>query len=331
MIGWQWKRASKGGPAFVLINRGALGSLKVTERFPLTPEGWASAWRSYVKENPDAADKCRARLKEREREQRELDQRSRPTSEMAVLDSRSLACLRQVGLLGGYAPDSAIAIGERYDARFLEDRLGIFPCHHWEPLAELPYSEVEDVEIGGPGLVRSGGGFIGGGFGAVGALEGMTIAAVLNALTARTSITTIARVQATSCELFLLFTSQHRSSSASSCPAGLTQSAPQEPVLSRAARHKVRRRGLRPRPCCGQACSAARNLTGSKRRSCSGPFRLTAPRAESGSSGAAPDVQRPGRTLPTAIDAPQLAAASGSLAPASAPTLHLRICLIPRA
>jgi len=59
-------------------------------------------------------------------------------------------------------------------------------------------------EIGGPGLVRSGGGFSGGGFGLGGAIEGMAIAAVLNAMTTRTSITTIMRIQGTGCELFLL-------------------------------------------------------------------------------------------------------------------------------
>ena len=73
-------------------------------------------------------------------------------------------------------------------------------------LAEVPYSEVEAVEIGAPGLVKSGGGFIGGGFEAVGAVEGMAIAAVLNGLTTRTSIKTVVRVQGTGCELFLLYT-----------------------------------------------------------------------------------------------------------------------------
>lgn len=109
-----------------------------------------------------------------------------------------------MALLGGYAPDASIVIGESYDLRVLEDRLAIFPVGSWEARAELPYSEIEDVEIGGPGLVRSGGGFMGGGFGAVGALEGMAVASVLNALTTRTSITTIIRIQGRNCELFLL-------------------------------------------------------------------------------------------------------------------------------
>lgn len=63
------------------------------------------------------------------------------------------------------------------------------------------------MEIGGHGLVKRGGGFVGGGFGVPGAIEGMAIAAVLNGLTARTSIKTVVRIQGTGCELFLLHTS----------------------------------------------------------------------------------------------------------------------------
>jgi len=203
-VGWQFQPSRRGGPVFVVMRRGAVGFPKVLERFPLTEDGWASAWRALVRENPDAAEKIQVRLREREREHRELDRRLGTIPEIAELDARSLACLRQVALLGGYAPEAAIVIGEFYDARFLEDRLAVFPAHSWEARAEVPYSEVEDIEIGGPGLVKSGGGFIGGGFGAVGALEGMAVASVLNALTTRTSITTIVRVQGTSCELFLL-------------------------------------------------------------------------------------------------------------------------------
>jgi hypothetical protein len=70
----------------------------------------------------------------------------------------------------------------------------------------MAYTAIEDVEIGGPGLVKSGGGFIGGGLGAAGALEGMAVAAVLNALTTKTKITTVIRVRAAACELFLLWT-----------------------------------------------------------------------------------------------------------------------------
>jgi hypothetical protein len=205
-IGWQFRPERRGGSVFVLMGRGALGVQKTLERFPLTEVGWAKVWQALTQADPAAAGKIWVRLQEREREHRELDQRYGVSPEMAELDSRSIACLRRVRLLGGYAPDTGLVIGEPYDARFLEDRLAIFPPYSGEALAQVWYSEVEDIEIGGPGLVKSGGGFIGGGFGAAGALEGMAIASVLNALTTRTSITTIVRIQGKSCELFLLHT-----------------------------------------------------------------------------------------------------------------------------
>jgi hypothetical protein len=181
-----------------------MGNYKILERFPLTPEGWAQAWDALVKLDANSAQKARLELAERQRRDAELGY-TKP-AELAELDDRTLVRLPQVALLGGYAPDVPIAIGEQYDARFLEDRLALYRSADWNILAELPYGQIEDVEIGGPGLVKSGGGFIGGGFGAVGALEGMAVAAVLNALTTRTTITTILRVQASTCELFLLWT-----------------------------------------------------------------------------------------------------------------------------
>ena len=69
----------------------------------------------------------------------------------------------------------------------------------------VPYSEIEDIEIGGPGIVRTGAGFVGGGFGATGAIEGIGIASILNGLASRTSIETILRIQGTGFEIFLFY------------------------------------------------------------------------------------------------------------------------------
>jgi Short C-terminal domain len=202
-IGWQFRPRANGGPAFVIIRRSGLGSLKVVENFPLTEDGWASAWQSLVTQNPGAAPKVLERLKAREADAARLSPVSREVTE---LDAHSLASLSDVAYLGGYVPGSAIFAGQQYDVRFLQDRLLVTVCRRADVLAEVLYSEVEDVEIGGPGLVKTGGGFVGGGFGAKGAIEGMAIAAVLNGLTTRTSITTIVRIQGTGCELFLLHT-----------------------------------------------------------------------------------------------------------------------------
>ncbi len=48
MIGWQEFPADKGGPSFVLLSRAWTGILKVTDRFPLNPDGWTAAWRALA-------------------------------------------------------------------------------------------------------------------------------------------------------------------------------------------------------------------------------------------------------------------------------------------
>lgn len=205
-IGWRYRQERRGGAEFLLMGRGGLGAYKVLQQFPLTEAGWTQAWQALAREDPESAARVRTVLADKARDRRAREQRVLAQPELAALDARSIGRLPDVALLGGYGPTTAIAIGERYDARFLDDRLCLYQPRSWEPLFQVPYGQVEHVEIGGPGLVKTGGRFVGGGFGARGALEGMAIAAVLNSLTTRTSITTIVRVQAASSELFLLDT-----------------------------------------------------------------------------------------------------------------------------
>lgn len=205
-LGWEFRSPAKGGPAFVIVRRTGLGSLKIVDSFPLTEDGWASAWQSLVRQNPAAVPQILARLGAREADMARLRARGVDSREAAELEARALVSLRGVAYLGGHVPESVITPGWLYDVLFLEDRLVVFAHRQAKVLVELPYSQVEDVEIGGPGLVKTGGGFVGGGFGVSGAVEGMAIATVLNTLTMRTSIKTVVRIQGTSCELFLLHT-----------------------------------------------------------------------------------------------------------------------------
>ena len=131
----------------------------------LTEDGWARAWQSLGTQNPAAAPQVLATLKAREADAARLRAPVLDSSELLELDARSLASLRELVYLGGHVPESPITAGERCDVRFVEDRLAVFAAHRADVLAEVSYSQVEDVEIGGPGLVRSGGGFTGGGFG----------------------------------------------------------------------------------------------------------------------------------------------------------------------
>ena len=73
-----------------------------------------------------------------------------------------------------------------------------------EPLLSLDISQLRDLRLEGPGTVTSGGGFVGGGFGLSGAVEGMAIASVLNALTTSTDTRTVLILAGPGWEAFLL-------------------------------------------------------------------------------------------------------------------------------
>jgi hypothetical protein len=65
------------------------------------------------------------------------------------------------------------------------------------PIVGFGYSEHFSLELSGPGRFKTGGNFVGGGFGLLGAAEGMALASVLNGLTTRTqTISVIAMVSA---------------------------------------------------------------------------------------------------------------------------------------
>jgi hypothetical protein len=64
-LGWQWRSEAKGGPEFVIMTRGAMGGLKVQERFPFTEDGWRNAWQSLARSDGTAAAKVAARLEKR--------------------------------------------------------------------------------------------------------------------------------------------------------------------------------------------------------------------------------------------------------------------------
>jgi hypothetical protein len=70
-------------------------------------------------------------------------------------------------------------------------------------IEHIPYSHVQALEVAG-GTTRSGGGFIGGGFGVEGAVGGMLAASVLNSLSSRTTINTVLRLATPSAEYIFL-------------------------------------------------------------------------------------------------------------------------------
>lgn len=66
---------------------------------------------------------------------------------------------------------------------------------YWgETVCSVPYRQLAEATVGGPGEVTSGGGFVGGGFGVEGFLMGAAAAAILNRLTERSDIHTLLRL-----------------------------------------------------------------------------------------------------------------------------------------
>src|SRR5215470_14183154 len=63
-IGWQDDR--KAGPSFVVARVSRLDAIKVIERFPLTEQGWASAWRKLSALDVTAASAIAPMLARRE-------------------------------------------------------------------------------------------------------------------------------------------------------------------------------------------------------------------------------------------------------------------------
>lgn len=68
----------------------------------------------------------------------------------------------------------------------------------------IEINDIVNVNIGGPGATTTGGGFIGGGFGLAGALEGILVSTALNSLTTKTRITTIVQITAPSSEYIIV-------------------------------------------------------------------------------------------------------------------------------
>jgi hypothetical protein len=62
MLGWERWSESSGDPGFVVATVSLLGTPNVVERFPLTEEGWATAWAAFARLQPRKTAKVRDEL-----------------------------------------------------------------------------------------------------------------------------------------------------------------------------------------------------------------------------------------------------------------------------
>ena len=183
---------------------------KLARRFACGPNGWIELWEWLDRELAAAQlDAVRnlvtgANASYAWHEEKQNAQRRALTAvneEFRRVTSGAAALQGQI-YLGGHGVGRVVRQGETYDLYVGEDSVVV-------ARAASVIAKIDDptgLEIDGPGLERHGGGFIGGGFGAKGAVEGMAIAAVLNAITTRTRVQTFLRLEFQNAEMFWLNT-----------------------------------------------------------------------------------------------------------------------------
>lgn len=191
-IGWQFGN-SKGTPCFAVLRATAMGNWKVLERFPLTPEGWDAAWQRFAATEGAAVEETLAELEQRAAADRAREGR-------AALDAATTASAEVVTYAGGYGADPRVTPGQLYDLRFLENEIAVVPTRLVDVVQRIPYSEVEDLEIGGPGIVSK---LSRGQQAGAAALFGLLGAAVAYG---STRIQTVIHIQATDVDLYFLCT-----------------------------------------------------------------------------------------------------------------------------
>ena len=134
-IGWQFRRQDKGGPAFVTIRRSVFGMFKVVGTFPMTEDGWASAWQSFTKLNPDAVPHVLATLSHMAGTARLSSPEPREASQ---LEADSLITTPDVAHHGGHIRGFETISGQRQNLPSLEDQvLSASPVEGLSKLAEM--------------------------------------------------------------------------------------------------------------------------------------------------------------------------------------------------
>jgi hypothetical protein len=138
-LGWQDDR--RAGPSFVVVRLTRLDAAKVRQRFPLTEQGWAAAWQALSGVDAGAAAAVAEKVAQ-------LEAGGRAVAALGALEAESLRCLRSVTFNGG-AGEAQLTRGQTYDLRFLADRLMVCLPRSAAVVVEVPYRDVETVEVSG--------------------------------------------------------------------------------------------------------------------------------------------------------------------------------------
>ncbi|HKR69503.1 MAG TPA: hypothetical protein VJT16_11740 [Streptosporangiaceae bacterium] len=145
-VGWQEDR--KAGPSFVVVQTRGYMTSKVTERFPMTEEGWSLAWDALVGHDPASAERILAILENREARQRVRDAHT-------ALDDETLCMMRSVTFNGGTCM-APLAKGQTCDLRFMSDKVMVCAHRSADAIIEMPYRDVRSVDVTSSNTTRPG-------------------------------------------------------------------------------------------------------------------------------------------------------------------------------
>jgi hypothetical protein len=182
--------AHRKGDTEYFISQGA-SRKKTVQSYPLTPEGWKQAFAAYAQLEPRSAEGYIERVNrgiEAKHQAKQLRQRMED----------GINYMSHCTYLGGHGIQ--LQPGKMCDLLFESD--GILVIVEQQGLASIPYFGMHRLEITGRGQVTKGGGFIGGGFGLEGAVVGMVVASMLNALTTQTKMETVLQFETQDIEAF---------------------------------------------------------------------------------------------------------------------------------
>jgi Short C-terminal domain len=173
-LGWQDDR--KAGLSFVVVRVSGWDRIKVNERFPLTEQGWAAAWRALSGLDVEAAAAVGTRLGQ-------IEAGRQSAAALVALNAESLHCLRRVTFNGG-SGRGPLTKGRAYDVRFLGDRIMVCLPDSAAAIVEVPYRDVETVEVSGSSPGKSPGEVLAWilALGLVGALLGLLVLGLLGFL-----------------------------------------------------------------------------------------------------------------------------------------------------
>ena len=106
-IGWRRWSDKKGGPGFMVVRLGSLGSVRILERFPLTDEGWARAAQALARLDGLVTEQVCAELQRRDPTDMAVDERAR-------LCAASLGYMSDTIFLSGYSDQERLADSAHY-------------------------------------------------------------------------------------------------------------------------------------------------------------------------------------------------------------------------